>query len=596
MAKRTVHDPRRVLKNAFLGYRLKLAMIGCSAFLTAASEAAVLTSLLAAVQAVSNDGAKVYVLDVPTLGTLTLSAGTLLWMCFGLTVFRMLSQAGAAYAGASIAMHYEATQRMRLFEAYLNASWECQSRERGGQIQILMTQHIHQAAKTLYNTGLAVASLISFLFLLFSAFFVDWKCALFAVVIASTLFPILRPLSSWGQRHVASRVAAQSSFVNTVTQMLAMAREMRIFQAYRYFREEVASVAQLATRHGLFQILSGNLVQILHQSLSLLIVLGGLTAIYYFQISQVATLGIVVLLLVRSLSYAQQLQAHYHAFCEGLPHLEEFQLVESEYLKNAVSTCGIPLDRIDSLEMRNVSFAYQSTDKVLEDVSFRVERGEMIGIVGPSGSGKTTLMQLLLRLRDVQGGEYLVNGNPAETFDTTSWFHHMSFVPQESVLFDESLDECIRFHRSEIDDAQVRKAAELAGIHNEITAFPAGYATRAGERGGNLSGGQRQRICIARAVAGNPQVIIFDEPTSALDVHSEATILDTLTRLKGNATVFIIAHRLSTLNVCDKIIVLCDGQIINFKTPNELAINDSYFVEALRLSQFPENHDAIDER
>jgi ATP-binding cassette subfamily B protein len=585
MTKRHVEHPWQVIVKAIRGYRLKLAVVTAGAFFMAAIEAAVLTSLLAAVQAVSREGPKVYTFNLRQFGELTLSAGTLLWICLSLAIFRLIVQFSAAYAGVVIALQYEVTQRMRLFDAYLNASWDCQSRERGGHIQILMTQHVHSAAKALHNTALTLSSLISFVFLLTSAFFVDWACALFAVGVAVSLFFILRPVSAWAQKHVRGRAASQASFVNVVTQMLAMIRELRIFHSFQVYRDDVAKHAKQACIHGMLHVLASQLVLMLHQFMSLILVLAGLAVVYALQISQVGTLGLVVLLLVRSLSYAQQLQTHYHSYREGLPHLEEFQQVEAEYLQNALPTGGKPMGPIESLEFRNVSFAYTPVERVLDDVSFRVERGEMIGIVGPSGSGKTTLMQLLLRLRDPQTGQYVVNGEPAEAFSTETWFRRMSFVPQESILYDESLRECIRFHRPEIDEAQIHRAAQDAGIHDDITAFPEGYDTPAGERGGKLSGGQRQRICIARALAGNPDVIVFDEPTSALDVHSEAVILEALSKLKGRVTSFIIAHRLSTLNMCDRVMVLRNGVVEAFDAPKVLAQNDAYYHEALKLAQ-----------
>jgi ABC-type multidrug transport system fused ATPase/permease subunit len=158
-------------------------------------------------------------------------------------------------------------------------------------------------------------------------------------------------------------------------------------------------------------------------------------------------------------------------------------------------------------------------------------------------------------------------------------------VPQEPRLLVDTVAANIRFLREGVSDADVERAARLAGLHDEIAARPEGYATLVGPRGEGFSGGQRQRMCIARALVRKPDVIIFDEPTSALDVHAEAVVQEALARLKGTATLFIIAHRLSTLRVCDRVMVLQEGRLQSFASSEELARNEGYFADALRLAQ-----------
>ena len=179
----------------------------------------------------------------------------------------------------------------------------------------------------------------------------------------------------------------------------------------------------------------------------------------------------------------------------------------------------------------------------------------------------------------------MVNERPADELAAADWFGKLGFVPQEPQLLTATVAENIRFYRPEIDEPTIVAAARQAGVHDEIMRMEQGYETPVGERGSRLSGGQRQRICIARALAADPHVMIFDEPTSALDVHSEARIQESLARLKGRVTLFIVAHRLSTLNICDKVMVLRDGRLRSFGPQEELAATDEYYGEALRLSQ-----------
>jgi ABC-type multidrug transport system fused ATPase/permease subunit len=142
----------------------------------------------------------------------------------------------------------------------------------------------------------------------------------------------------------------------------------------------------------------------------------------------------------------------------------------------------------------------------------------------------------------------------------------------------------IRFFRDDVEDSDVERAARLANLHDEVVAMPNGYNTPVGERGGHLSGGQRQRLCIARALVEQPDLLVFDEPTSSLDVKSEALIRDTIAGLRTHTTVFVIAHRLSTLSICDRIMVLLDGVLEGFDEPTQLEAENPFYREALELS------------
>ena len=166
-----------------------------------------------------------------------------------------------------------------------------------------------------------------------------------------------------------------------------------------------------------------------------------------------------------------------------------------------------------------------------------------------------------------------------------SWYRRVAFVPQEPRLFRGTIADNIRFFRDELDQDAIERAAKLAYLHDDVMGWADGYDTDVGERGGAVSGGQRQRIVLARALAEEPDVLILDEPTSALDMKSESLVQDTLEGLKGHSTMFIIAHRLSTLNACDRIMVLSNGQLQGFDTHAELRRSNPFFAEAVELSQ-----------
>jgi ABC-type multidrug transport system fused ATPase/permease subunit len=229
-----------------------------------------------------------------------------------------------------------------------------------------------------------------------------------------------------------------------------------------------------------------------------------------------------------------------------------------------------------------VTFAY-TDEPVLREVSFQINSGAMLGIIGPSGAGKSTLVQLLLRLRQPDGGEIRANDRPIAEFSLASWHEEIAFVPQETRLIPGTVGDNIRFFRTASDE-DVERAARLAHIHDDIASWPKGYNTSVGERGTQLSGGQSQRLCIARALIRDPSILILDEPTSALDVHSELLIRTTLTDLTPAKTVIVIAHRLSTLGACGQILVLRKGRVEAFGTPTDLERSSDFYAETLRLA------------
>ena len=209
----------------------------------------------------------------------------------------------------------------------------------------------------------------------------------------------------------------------------------------------------------------------------------------------------------------------------------------------------MPLERVNTLAFDRVCFSYRAGRPVLTDITFKVDRGEVIGIIGPSGAGKSTLVQLLLQLRAPGSGRYLVNDLPAERFARDDWHRQVSYVPQEPRLLHASVADNIRFFR-DLPEDDVERAAKLARIHDDIMSWADGYDTIVGPRADAVSGGQQQRLCLARALAARPEVLVLDEPTSALDPHSEALISESLLALRSELTLFIIAHRMSTLDMC----------------------------------------------
>ena len=243
-------------------------------------------------------------------------------------------------------------------------------------------------------------------------------------------------------------------------------------------------------------------------------------------------------------------------------------LDEEPAIADKIACKDFPIEGAFTFE--DVSFGYQTYEPVLENISFEVKPGEMIGLVGASGTGKSTLINLIMRLYDVDQGRITIDGVDIRDIKTESLHSQIGVVLQETFLFSGSILANIRFARQDATLAEVIQAAKAANAHDFICKTPDGYNTYVGEHGYNLSGGERQRIAIARAILNNPRLLILDEATSALDTESEFLIQQALDRLVQGRTTFAIAHRLSTLRNADRLVVIDKHGIAEIGTHNEL--------------------------
>jgi len=214
-----------------------------------------------------------------------------------------------------------------------------------------------------------------------------------------------------------------------------------------------------------------------------------------------------------------------------------------------------------TVEFRQVGFNYNNDRTILSDISFKVEDGKKLAIVGPSGAGKSTIARLLFRFYDIDSGEILISGQNIARVSQNSLRQAIGIVPQDTVLFNDTILYNIRYARADASEQEVFAAARLADIHDFIQSLPDGYATIVGERGLKLSGGEKQRVAIARVLLKNPPILVFDEATSSLDSQSEKNILAELYKISRNKTTLVIAHRLSTIVDADTIVVLDQGRI-----------------------------------
>jgi ABC-type multidrug transport system fused ATPase/permease subunit len=575
-----------VLASALRGQRRRLFLLGLSSLVGGFAEAAVLLIIARVAVSIATKNAHATSVRL-ALGPVqqSFSVGALLTIGGVLVVLRLLLNAWQAGLEAAATTAVVTDLRKTVAGAYLNASWALQSEERQGRLQELLTTYTTEASGAAMNLMTGIVASLNLVALVVAAIVVNPTAA---VVVAGTALVIglgLRPLRGAVRRRAGLMADANLAFATGLTEFAATTQEARIFVVESQIRSRLDALVDDVGRRQRGRIILVQLLPAVYQAAALSLIVGALAVAYSMGFSELSTLGAVVLIMLRSVSYGQGAQSGFQSRHDSAPYFDRLASEIQRYEAAALDRTGDPVNRIGRLELRDVAFEYQPGEPVLSDVSFSVESGEIIGIVGPSGAGKSTLVSLILRLREPTAGAVLVDGRDVRNLSIDDWYQHVTFVAQEHLLFAGSIADNVRFFRDGVSDADVARTIRRAHLHDDVQLMPLGLDAPVGERGSRLSGGQRARLCIARALVDDPDIIVFDEPTSSLDGRSEALMRQTMRELAPRTTVFVIAHRLSTLTMCQRIMVINGGTLQSFEEPGHLAESNSFYREVLELSQ-----------
>lgn len=531
-----------------------VVVIAVFGLLSGLAEAAVLLLIVRSALAVT-DAAEERVVDLPALGEVSLTAAALAGA--GLLALRLLLQLGGAWISADAFARLRLSWLGEILARSLRSRWEDVAGQPEGMLSELASAVVPHAAAAVLNLAVLVQQAASLAILLAATFLVNAGAALAALVSVGLLALLIRPIGAAIRRQAARSIEEEQRLATGIAEITRALLEVRSYGVEPEVGTRLMTSAG-ATAHIWRRVNFGSQATVaVYQAAALGLILGGIGILGGSSPGRLAGLGTVLLILIRAFAYGQALQAQVAALQAAAPAVlrvdETLHLLPSVVEDAGGQAVPRPLAH---LRLRGVSYWYRPDQPVLHRLDMTVGAGEVVGLQGPSGTGKTTLLHVLLGLRSPREGTVEVNGVDASTIRSRAWREAVAFVPQEPMLVEGTIADNIRFFRQSITDEQVQDAAMRAGLGPDLAGWSEGLDRLVGQRRHGVSGGQRQRITIARALAGDPIVLLMDEPTSSLDEEAERVVLDTLRNLRGKLTVVVAAHRASTLAHCDRVVEL----------------------------------------
>ena len=476
-----------------------------------------------------------------------------------------LAQFGQDSLLAGPALQVSQSLRRDLFQRLQKVQLGALEKMSSGDLTYRLTEDADRVSEVIYKTlHDSIPSALQLVAVLGYMLWLDWKLTLAILLLAPFVAWLI---SLFGARVMIATERSQKK-VSELAGLLGEAIEglplVRAFAAEPWlesrFEQEIDQHRQ--ARYNTYR-----LVALQHPVVGIIEVLGFATVLVLAAIrissGDLAVPELITYLtgLVLLIDPIAHVTANYNEFQQGQSSLRRLREIEKEPSEPADPVPSIPLGRLrGDLNFDQVEFAYTPGQPVLKDFNLSIQAGQVVALVGPSGAGKTTLFSLLLRFNRVNKGQLLFDGKDLSQVSARDLRQQVALVPQRSSVFSGTIAEAIRFGRQATQE-QLQQAAKLANAHDFIIRLPDGYNTRLQERGTNVSGGQLQRIAIARAVLGNPAVMLLDEATSALDAEAEASVQLGLKQAMLGRTVIVIAHRLATVQEADLIVVLEHGRI-----------------------------------
>jgi len=451
-----------------------------------------------------------------------------------------------------LSLSYFETRRTGMIMSYLT-----------NDITVLQTA-LDENVKELFSEGaILIGSLVAM-------FYLHWKLTFLTLV---TLPMVAQAINVFGKRLRISSGVMQERLADITSVLQETLLAIRVIKSFAREDYEIERFNRENYHNFQAQMKTAQVLAMLTPSIEFLAAIGVTVIIWYGGrevIDGNLTSGALIAFLIYVVNISnpiKRMSRSYGNIQKAVAAVERiFSLLDTEpEIKNSPGAIELPPIK-GKVAFKNVSFSYEKSEPALVDVSLTADSGQVIAVVGPSGAGKSTIASLIPRFYDVFKGEITIDDFDIKKVTLESLRRQIGIVPQETILFNGTVYENILYGDLNASEEAVVAAAKSANAHNFIMDMPDGYSTQIGERGAKMSGGQRQRIAIARAILKNPRVLILDEATSALDSESEALVQEALDKLMVGRTAFIIAHRLSTVQRADNIVVMDKGHIVETGT------------------------------
>ncbi len=452
--------------------------------------------------------------------------------------------------------------RLSLIRSVLSARWAHYLQQSVGRLSNAVANEAQRAAEAFQCSAEMFALLINGLIFLGIALSISWQAGLATAIAGAVLLALMQTLVRTSRQAGRQQTHLLKSLLTVMGGQLAAAKALKAMGREDHVDALLSDQTRALRKALRRQVVSKEAMAALQEPLLAILVGAGFFLSLYALKMPLAEVLVMVFLLARTVSYLSKAQRAY----------QQVVVRESAYwsIIDAIATASVQVELrggeksvalTTGIRFDDVTFAHGQNRPIVEHGSFDLPAQQLTVIIGPSGAGKTTLLDLVVGLLQPTGGRILVDGVPLAELDLRQWRRQIGYVPQESVMVNESVAYNVTLGETDLSEAQIRNALRAADALDFVDAMPEGLQTRVGEGGSRLSGGQRQRLAIARALVHEPRLLILDEATSHLDPEAQAAVIETVRHLKGRLTILAVAHQDLLIQAADCICRLADGQI-----------------------------------
>ena len=504
-------------------------------------------------------GAKEATYHIPRFGPVTIALADVPALGFGIILLTLVVGLSTTASRNWYVNQFEYKLRLRIFGKYVRSDWNANPAYTTGKAQTTIMGSVSKVTALLGQVSNFCSASISLLTMLVGSFLLNPSLTGVAVILVAVNFLLVRPFIQILREYARRALRLSIDFNDLIRRSVKLSKELKAYNIVEPVIDEASRLDGEMRNLRFRASLVNQIPAVIHMLGMGIMLFGGLAVVLAVGVTDLAGTAAAGLMLMRALGFARTVQGGYSRVVQQMPHIEMLAEFEDSFPETAEGR-----ERLDgafrNLRFEAVGFTYPGGAEALKSVDVAIERGQVIGIVGPSGAGKSTFVNIVLGLLAPGSGRLTVNDKPMERLYPAFWGGGIGYVPQDPLMFLGSVADNIRFYREGITDEQIRGACLKAGLDPDT--LKQGLETLVGESGSQVSGGQRQRICIARALVGNPELMVFDEPSSSLDHDSEAIVVETLKRMHGEVTTLVITHRTRLLDGCTHNVRLEHGTVV----------------------------------